>query len=95
MIIDAKTIVITLVIVVIGAYFGLQFIRKFALQIAQENHDAILAMDQADEEVRLKKEKAADLAAASAFAKVEPLVTETKSSERLAAAAAVVVKEEP
>lgn len=81
MIINAPTIAITLVIVAIGLYLGLQFIRNFALQIAQENHDAILAMDQADEEKRLKKERAADAAAASAFANVEPLLTKSKSED--------------
>ena len=80
MIINAPTIFVTLVIITVGGYVGLQFIRKFALQIAQENHDAMLAMDQADEEKRLKKEKLADQAAASAFAQVEPLLTQTKSS---------------
>lgn len=88
MIIDAPTIFVTLVIICVGTYVGLQFIRKFALQIAQENHDAILAMDQADEEKRLKKEKMADQAAASAFANVEPLLTETKAAEKGEAAAA-------
>ena len=85
MIINAPTIIVTLIIVAVGVYTGLQFIRKFALQIAQENHDAILAMDQADEEKRLKKERAADQAAASAFANVEPLLTETKSDDGNAA----------
>ena len=80
MIINAPTIFVTLLIITVGGYVGLQFIRKFALQIAQENHDAMLAMDQADEEKRLKKEKLADQAAASAFAQVEPLLTQTKSS---------------
>ena len=85
MIINAPTIIVTLIIVAVGVYTGLQFIRKFALQIAQENHDAILAMDQADEEKRLKKERAADQAPASAFANVEPLLTETKSDDGNAA----------
>jgi len=71
MLINAKTIVITLIIVVAGFLWGIKFIRKFALQIAQENHDAIAAMDQAEEQERLKKERAADAAASAAFAKVE------------------------
>jgi cytoskeletal protein RodZ len=78
MIIDAKTISITLIVVVIAFVWGLKFIRQFALQIAQENHDAVAAMDQQEEQQRLKKERAADDAAAVAFAKVEPLLTVTK-----------------
>mmetsp|Transcript_5716 Transcript_5716/g.9019 ORF Transcript_5716/g.9019 Transcript_5716/m.9019 type:complete len:93 (+) Transcript_5716:58-336(+) len=73
MIIDAKTIIITLVIVLGAGIYGLKFIRQFALQIAQENHDAVVAMDQQEEQQRLKKERAAD-AAAAAFAKVEPIL---------------------
>jgi hypothetical protein len=46
MIIDGKSIVVTLIIVLAGLFYGLKFIRKFALQIAQENHDAVTAMDQ-------------------------------------------------
>ena len=80
MIINAPTICFTLIIVMIGCYGGLKFVRKFALQIAQENHDAVLAMDQADEEKRLKRERDADAAAASAYANVEPLLTQTKSN---------------
>jgi hypothetical protein len=75
MIIDAKTIIITLVVVVIAFTWGLKFIRKFALQIAQENHAAVAAMDQDEEDLRRKKERAADAAAATAFAKVEPMLT--------------------
>jgi hypothetical protein len=78
MIIDAKTIVITLFLVIIALVWGLKFIRRFALQIAQENHDAVSAMDQQEETKRLKKERAADLAAATAFAKVEPMLTVSK-----------------
>mmetsp|Transcript_7132 Transcript_7132/g.13190 ORF Transcript_7132/g.13190 Transcript_7132/m.13190 type:complete len:94 (+) Transcript_7132:120-401(+) len=74
MIIDAKTIIITLVIVLGAGIYGLKFIRQFALQIAQENHDAVVAMDQQEEQQRLKKERAADAAAAAAFAKVEPIL---------------------
>lgn len=79
MIIDAKTIIATLVGCVIAFTWGLKFIRKFALQIAQENHAAVAAMDQDEEEQRLKRERAADVAAASAFAKVEPLLTVPKA----------------
>jgi uncharacterized ion transporter superfamily protein YfcC len=74
MIIDAKTVVITLVIVICAGVYGLKFVREFALQIAQENHDAVVAMDQKEEQQRMKKERAADAAAAAAFAKVEPIL---------------------
>lgn len=75
MIIDAKTIIITLLMVAIAGYFGLKFIRAFALQIARENHGAILAMDAEEEEQRRKRERAADAAEASAYAKVKPILT--------------------
>jgi hypothetical protein len=78
MIIDKKTIVITLVVVLIAFKWGIQIIRKFALQIAQENHDAVAAMDEKEEKQRLKKERAADTAASVAFAKVEPILTVPK-----------------
>ena len=87
MIINAPTIIITLILVAVGLYGGLIFVRKFALQIAQENHEAMLAMDQEDEEKRLKRERDADAAAASAYASVEPLLTQTKSKEAEAPAA--------
>lgn len=74
MIIDAKTIVITLIVVVIACMWGIKLVRKFALQIAQENHDAVVAMDQAEEQERLKKERAADAAASAAFLKVESVL---------------------
>lgn len=74
MIIDGKTVAFTLILIVVALYWGLGFIRKFALQIAQENHDAVVAMDQEEEQKRLKKERNADAAAAAAFAKVEPML---------------------
>jgi hypothetical protein len=74
MIIDAKSVALTLVIVAITFYCGLQMVRQFALQIAQENHDANAALDEAEHAKRLKREQQADAAAASAFAKVEPLL---------------------
>ena len=74
MIIDAKSIIVTLLVVLGAGIYGLKFVRKFALQIAQENHDAVAAMDQEEEQQRLKKERAADVAAAAAFAKVEPIL---------------------
>lgn len=75
MIIDAKAVIFTLFIVTIGLYLGLKLIRAFALQIARENHDAVMAMDQEAEETRRKRERAADLAEASAYAKVQPILT--------------------
>ncbi len=74
MIIDAKTIAVTLIIILLAFYGGLQLVRSFALQIAQENHDANAALDEAETSKRLKREQQADAAAANAFAKVEPLL---------------------
>jgi len=74
MIIDAKSIVVTLIIVAAAFNYGLKFIQKFALEIAQENHDAVTAMGQEEEQQRLKKEKAADAAAAAAYAQVESIL---------------------
>ena len=74
MIIDAKTAVVTFLIIGVAAYLGLGAIRSFALSIAQENHDANLAMDMTDEARRAKRERDADEAATAAFAKVEPLL---------------------
>lgn len=79
MIIDAKTIVLTLLIVSVACYGGLHFIRQFALQIAQENHDAIRAMDEADNKSLLKKERAAEAASDLAFAKVKPILIQEKT----------------
>mmetsp|Transcript_47299 Transcript_47299/g.54626 ORF Transcript_47299/g.54626 Transcript_47299/m.54626 type:complete len:139 (-) Transcript_47299:128-544(-) len=74
MIIDGKSIVFTLIIVLAAFFYGLKFIRRFALQIAQENHECVTAMDQQEEQQRLKKERAADQAADAAFAQVEPIL---------------------
>lgn len=71
-----------------SGYLGLKFVRAFALQIARENHDAIAAMDQADEELRIKRERAADAAAASAFAKVKPILTTTTTTNTTTTATA-------
>ena len=84
MIIDAKSIIVTLIIVSIAFYLGLRFVRAFALSIAQENHDANIAMDQAEEEQRAKREKQADTAAANAYAKLEPLLAVTKEENQAA-----------
>jgi hypothetical protein len=75
MIIDAKAIVFTILIVSVGAYFALKVIRAFALQIARENHDAIMALDQTEEQDRKKRVAAADAAEKMAFAKVQPILT--------------------
>lgn len=74
MIIDSKTVVVTFVIIGAATYMGLGAIRSFALSIAQENHDANLAMDMTEEARRSKRERDADAAATAAFAKVEPLL---------------------
>ena len=84
MIIDAKTILLSLIVMAAILYGGLQLIRQFALQIAQENHDAVLAMDQKADQERRRKERAADDAAKAAFAKVQPILT-TAASVSIAA----------
>lgn len=56
-------------------YVGLHLIRQFALQIAQENHDAVAAMDSKADQERRRREQAADQAAQAAFAKVQPILT--------------------
>ena len=55
----------------VGCYGGLYFIRQFALQIAKENHDAILQMD-AEENIKLHRKLGndADRATIDAYAKV-------------------------
>jgi hypothetical protein len=80
MIIDARAIILTLLVVAVAFFAGLRMVRSFALSIAQENHDANAAMDQAEEEKRQKQERHADAAAASAFAKVEPLLVVPKGT---------------
>mmetsp|Transcript_33536 Transcript_33536/g.79066 ORF Transcript_33536/g.79066 Transcript_33536/m.79066 type:complete len:103 (+) Transcript_33536:214-522(+) len=92
MIIDAKTVLFTLIIVAVAFVYALKLVRRFALEIAQENHDAVTAMDQEEEKRRLKKEKTANEAADAAFTKVEPMLkistsgnksaTTTKQAER-------------
>ena len=83
MIIDAKAIVFTLLLVSVGAYFALKVIRAFALQIARENHDVILALDQTEEQQRIKRAAVADAAEKVAFAKVQPILTNTASSDAI------------
>lgn len=82
MIIDGKTIILTLIVVSIAFYLGIRLVRAFALSIAQENHATIAAMDQEEQEQRAKREKQADAAAATAYAKVEPLLTVTKEEKQ-------------
>ena len=74
MIINAPTILLTLVIIAVAGYFGLSFIRQFALSIALENHEANVAQDTQEEKNRKKKMEAADAAANAAFQKVQPLL---------------------
>jgi hypothetical protein len=57
MIINTHTIIITLVAIAAAAYLGLRAIRAFALSIAQENHDAVLAMDAKDDKDRRRRER--------------------------------------
>jgi hypothetical protein len=80
MIINASTVLLTLVLMTVFLYGGLYFIRQFALQIAQENNQAVAAMDTQAEGERRRKERAADAAAASAFAKVQPILTTPAST---------------
>ncbi len=74
MIIDVKSVIVTLLIVAVAFVWGLKLVRQFALQIAQENHDAVTAMEQEEEQRRARKERAADAAANAAFAQVEPIL---------------------
>jgi hypothetical protein len=88
MIINAGTVLLTLALVGIGAYIGLKFVRAFALQIARENHDALLEMDRNEEARKLRqKQRDADAAAESAFAKVRPILTSANVSSSSASAA--------
>lgn len=74
MIINARTIIVTLLVISVAAYLGLRAIRAFALSIAQENHDAVAAMDAKEELDRTKRLRDADAAVAVAAAKVAPLL---------------------
>mmetsp|Transcript_6084 Transcript_6084/g.10616 ORF Transcript_6084/g.10616 Transcript_6084/m.10616 type:complete len:98 (+) Transcript_6084:191-484(+) len=80
MIIDAKTVIVTLIIVAVAFVAGLRLVRSFALSIAQENLDANTAMDLKIEEQRQREERDADTAAKAAFAKVKPLLTVPKGA---------------
>lgn len=92
MIIDAKTVALTLVVVGVATYFGLGAIRSFALSIAQENHDANLAMDMTEEARRAKRQRDADAAATAAFARVEPLLPASVVAKGQSSAAMAVEK---
>ena len=74
MIINAKTVILSLIVISIVGYFALQMIRQFALSIALENHQANEAMDSKEEAERKKKIALADIRASDAFKKVEPLI---------------------
>lgn len=74
MIINTSTIFLTLLVIVIFLYGGLQLVRKFAYEIAMENHEAVTALDNAAQAERMRKERAADEQEAAAYAKVQPLL---------------------
>ena len=81
-----------MIIVAVASVWVLRFVRNFALQIAKENHDAVAAMDQEEEQQRLKKERAADAAADAAFAKVSPAILKVETAGKTAAAAPTTTK---
>lgn len=81
MIINTQTVVITLILISIAAYLGLRAIRAFALSIAQENHDAVVAMDAKDSQDRRRRERDADAALATATAKVTPFLPPSASAK--------------
>jgi hypothetical protein len=74
MLINAKTVILTLILVAVVGYVALQMVRQFALSIALENHDANEALDSKEQKERKKKMAFADEAASAAFRKVEPLI---------------------
>mmetsp|Transcript_15264 Transcript_15264/g.28737 ORF Transcript_15264/g.28737 Transcript_15264/m.28737 type:complete len:106 (-) Transcript_15264:118-435(-) len=74
MIINAKTVILTLILIAIVSYVGLRFIRQFALSIALENHEANQELDAKEDRERKKRIALADKAASDAFQKVEPLI---------------------
>ena len=61
-------------------YIGLNMARRFALSIAQDNHDAIVKEDAAAEMMRLRKEREADAAVSIAHQKVLELEMEQDKS---------------
>lgn len=82
MIINASTVIVTILVVSAVGFGGLQLIRQFALQIAVENFEANQAMDEKEEKSRKKKIALADAAASSAFQKVEPLIQKNGTGSR-------------
>lgn len=74
MIINAKTVILTLILIAIVSYVGLHFIRQFAFSIALENHEANQELDAKEDRERKKRIALADQAASDAFQKVEPLI---------------------
>lgn len=80
MIINAKTFILTLLVILVVGYLGLQLIRQFALSIALENHESNQANDMKEDQQRKKKIALADQAATDAFKKVEPLIKKNTGS---------------
>ena len=80
MIINAGTFILTIILIVVLGYGGLQLIRQFALSIAVENHEANQELDTKEEKQRKKKIELADKAASDAFRKVEPLIKKSGGS---------------
>jgi hypothetical protein len=101
MIINAKTVIITLILITIVSYVGLHFIRQFALSIALENHEANQELDAKEDRERKKRIALADKAASDAFQKVEPLIQKkdivktTNTGSIVAAATAAATAETP
>mmetsp|Transcript_21172 Transcript_21172/g.38209 ORF Transcript_21172/g.38209 Transcript_21172/m.38209 type:complete len:101 (-) Transcript_21172:1966-2268(-) len=77
MVIDAKTVILTLVVILIAFFAGLRIIRAFALTIAQENHAANVADDMNTEAKRVKRERDAEAAETVAYKKAAPLLPAT------------------
>mmetsp|Transcript_47559 Transcript_47559/g.70411 ORF Transcript_47559/g.70411 Transcript_47559/m.70411 type:complete len:92 (-) Transcript_47559:317-592(-) len=86
MIINTKTTIVAMAIILAAGHFGLRFVRAFALSIAEENHGTNLEMDNQTERLRLKREQEADAALASAVAKVAPLLPNKASQNAQEAA---------
>lgn len=78
---SAALVVLISIALLALTYFGLLFARRFALSIAQENHDAIVEEDAAAERERLKREKEADTAVSAAYTNVQQLEMETIPKE--------------
>ena len=94
MIIDGKSIAITFVIVSAAFVYGLKMIRKFALGIAQENHDAVKAFNREEEEERAKRERREMAVVEGAGAKAKA-ATKSKKTSYVAETAIPVPKTVP